>query len=591
MKTNSNLHSTIRLARRLTAFCLLAALPMMSCAQEKLFVLGGELSNSAATCTQDIDEVIPRMKTLGLNTVLVPAYWEFLEPVEGQFDFTLIDRTIEQARQNDLNVVFLWFGAWKNSMSCYAPVWFKQDTKRFPRARTEDGKPLEIATAFSEQVFQADNRAFGQLVSHISQTAADVVSMIQVENEIGMLESPRDHSTLAEAEYHKGVPQELLSYLKKNQKTLHPWLAARFNAKGTSWAEVFGDDMFTDEIFMAYYYAKYVGRLCQTARQHTSMPLYVNAAMNSRGRLPGQYPSAGPLAHLVDIWHAAAPQLLCLAPDIYDAGFKTWAEQYALPNNPLFIPESRCCENSGARAMYVFGEHHALGFSPFAIDQATALEAENVTKAYDLLRQLSRISSEDVPAGSAPFGSKKRSGSAAGKGFSTPFSQLSTRGILLNQDERECIIDDQNTVITCRHYFTLPWAAPDANQAAWPEAGAMLVKIGKNEYLLAGTSVVLTFATRFEKERQGQLTLGEDGFAASSSPSASPASALRQANGGKTRAYPRLGIAAIDEVCIDQQGHIVPIRRHNGDQSHQGRHAAIPHGQWKILHIRLYDYD
>ena len=51
-------------------------------AQTKDFViLGGELSNSAATSVSDIDEVLPRMKALGLNTVLVPVYWEFLEPV------------------------------------------------------------------------------------------------------------------------------------------------------------------------------------------------------------------------------------------------------------------------------------------------------------------------------------------------------------------------------------------------------------------------------------------------------------------------------------------------------------------------------
>jgi hypothetical protein len=56
--------------------------------------------------------------------------------------------------------------------------------------------------------------------------------------------------------------------------------------------------------------------------------------------------------------------------------------------NRLFIPESRCCENSGVRALYAFGEHQALGFSPFAIDQASPKETESVTKAYALLRQL-----------------------------------------------------------------------------------------------------------------------------------------------------------------------------------------------------------
>ena len=55
-------------------------------------ILGGELSNSAATSVEDIDEVMPRMRALRLNTVLVPVYWELLETIEGRFDFTLIDR-------------------------------------------------------------------------------------------------------------------------------------------------------------------------------------------------------------------------------------------------------------------------------------------------------------------------------------------------------------------------------------------------------------------------------------------------------------------------------------------------------------------
>ena len=168
-------------------------------------ILGGELSNSAATSVADIDEVMPRMRALGLNTVLVPAYWELMEPVEGKFDFTLIDRTIDVARQEHLHVVFLWFGVWKNSMSCYAPGWFKQDTKRFPRAMTAEGKQMEIASCFSDNVLQADLKAFSALMRHIREKdpQREVVIMMQIENEIGMLESVRDHSTLAEKAYIK----------------------------------------------------------------------------------------------------------------------------------------------------------------------------------------------------------------------------------------------------------------------------------------------------------------------------------------------------------------------------------------------------
>ena len=69
---------------RTTLLTLLLSIALTSQAQNDLFILGGELSNSAATSVADIDEVMPRMKALGLNTVLVPAYWEFLEPTEGQ---------------------------------------------------------------------------------------------------------------------------------------------------------------------------------------------------------------------------------------------------------------------------------------------------------------------------------------------------------------------------------------------------------------------------------------------------------------------------------------------------------------------------
>ena len=184
-------------------------------------ILGGELSNSAATSVEDIDEVMPRMRALGLNTVLVPAYWELMEPVEGKFDFTLIDRTIDVARRERLHVVFLWFGAWKNSMSCYTPGWFKQDTKRFPRAMTAEGKQMEIASCFSDNVLQADLKAFSALMRHIREKdpQREVVIMMQIENEIGMLESARDHSPLAEKAYKK---ERSLAGRKYRQASISP---------------------------------------------------------------------------------------------------------------------------------------------------------------------------------------------------------------------------------------------------------------------------------------------------------------------------------------------------------------------------------
>ena len=191
--------------------------------KEPFFILGGELGKSSASSVKDIRQIFPKLKAIGLNTVLVPVYWDLLEPQEGSFDFTLLDETLSEARKNDLRLVLLWFGAWKNSMSCYAPLWFKSDYKRFPRAYTSNGKPLEIASAFSDEILKADTKAFNRVISHIKEKDAQIgtVVMIQVENEIGMLESARDCSAIANRKFSQQVPEELITYLSKNKRYMN----------------------------------------------------------------------------------------------------------------------------------------------------------------------------------------------------------------------------------------------------------------------------------------------------------------------------------------------------------------------------------
>ena len=158
-------------------------------------ILGGELGNSSASSPEDVAAIFPKLRDMGLNCILVPAYWELIEPEEGRFDFATTDAVIDEAIKNNLKVVFLWFGAWKNSMSCYAPSWLKEDYKKYPRAMTKSGKPLEIASAFSENVFKADSTALTTWLRHTTgRDSLGTVAMLQIENEIGMLEDARDHS-------------------------------------------------------------------------------------------------------------------------------------------------------------------------------------------------------------------------------------------------------------------------------------------------------------------------------------------------------------------------------------------------------------
>jgi hypothetical protein len=530
--------------------------------QKPFLILGGELGNSSASSFQDIERDFPKLQKMGLNTVLVPAYWDLIEPEEGDFDFSLIDKSIEQARKNNLKIVFLWFGTWKNSMTCYAPLWFKKDYKKYPRAYSKLGKPLEIASSFSDNVLNADNKVFGKLIKHISdidKTQGTVV-MIQVENEIGMLEGARDYSKEANKAFNSQVSDNLMKFLTKNKRELHPsliekWGKQGFKTKG-NWQEIFGNDLYTDELFTAYSYAQYVEKLAQTARSIHTIPLYVNAAMNSRNRQPGEYPAGGPLAHLIDIWHAGAPSIDMLSPDLYDGDFTSWSAKYRLHNNPLFVPEIKMTQNNGVQAFYAFGEHDAIGYSPFSIENNSEIGSKRLSEAYSKLNQL------------MPLLTKYQ-------------GQGQSKGLLFDQKNSERMISFDDLKITARHFFSLPWDPRAKDGSIWQEGGGLILRLAKDEYIIAGSGIVVEFEKENEKKEVPAKDLGEDGFAAQGGKSQTQ----NNWNGGK-----RAGIGPVDEVSIDENGKINYIRRLNGDQTHQGRHVRIGVDDFQILHVKLYEY-
>jgi beta-galactosidase GanA len=193
---------------------------------QPFFIRGGELGNSSAELSY-AQEFWPKFTILNLNTVLAPVYWELIEPVEGQFVFTMVDDLLAQARSQGLRLVLLWFGSWKNSMSSYVPGWVKQDAARFERARTSAGEPLEILSAFRQANWEADATAFAALCAHLREVDPQhIVVMLQVENEIGHVLEPRDHCSSALEAYRQAVPPEVLaiySHCVPERDSLTPW--------------------------------------------------------------------------------------------------------------------------------------------------------------------------------------------------------------------------------------------------------------------------------------------------------------------------------------------------------------------------------
>ena len=213
-------------------------------------ILGGELGNSSAGTAAQADSILPNLARMHLNTVLMPVAWEQIEPTEGHFDFDILDHWIDVARQQNLHLVLLWFGSWKNAFSEYAPEWVKSDNKRFPRALAIDGSPLEILSTFGTETLRYDSRAFAALMAHLRERDQEqkTVLMVQVENEVGILGSGRDRSPEANQEFSRPVSQELMQKLREDRLGFSPELAAHFNPQGKTWHEVFGDA--ANEVFV-----------------------------------------------------------------------------------------------------------------------------------------------------------------------------------------------------------------------------------------------------------------------------------------------------------------------------------------------------
>ena len=496
-------------------------------------ILGGELHNSSSSSLDYMKPIWPELAAMHLNTVLTPVSWELIEPEKGRFDFKLVDGLIDEARQNNLHLVFLWFGSWKNSMSSYAPAWAKTNLQRFPRTEDRDGKGLEIFSPFSDANRDADARVFAAFMRHLRKVDGHkhTVLLIQVENEIGMIPDARDHSGVANEIFSKPVPKELMDYLQGHKDSLIPefrrvWEAAGFKTSGT-WEEVFGSGVGTDEIFMAWYFARYTGQVAAAGKAEYPLPMYVNAALVRPNYKPGQYPSAGPLPHLMDIWRAGAPQIDFLSPDIYFPNFAEWCEKYHRSGNPLFIPETL---PDPANLFYAIGQHDAMGVSPFGIEDEFSKSRTNdlsLAKSYGVLSQIAPLILEHQGSGTMA-------------------------GIVLDETNRIQKIQLGNFTLNVAHDYTWPYADGFHQTNSWPHFGGVIISTAPDEYVIAGSGLIVTFAPN------------------------SPGD-------------PIAGIASIEEGTF-VNGHWVDGRRLNGDESHQGRHLRLPPGQFGIQRVKLYRY-
>jgi beta-galactosidase GanA len=496
---------------------------------EPFLMLGAQVHNSS-NYEAMLPLVWPTVRALGANTLEVPVAWEQIEPVEGQFDFSFLDELVRQARENDVRLVLLWFGTWKNTGPSYTPEWVKTDTGRFPRMTTRDGGTHYVLSPHGGATLEADKRAFVALMRRIREIdPQNTIIMVQPENEVGSYGSPRDFSPEANRLFNGPVPAAL----------------ARLTGKSGTWPEVYGKK--ADQAFNAWHTARYIDEIAAAGQAVKDLPMYANAALSDPFTEEGAENSAsgGPNWNVIDIWKAAAPHVDFVAPDIYNRdhdAYVAYLDHYSRPDNPLFVPETGNAEEY-ARFLWAALGRGAIGWSPFGMDQ---------TQYVNFPLGARKLDQETLET----FAAKYRLLRPIARDWARLAFEHPTAGFAKPNDGSDQLADMGRWRIKAQYglwQFGEPeWTwidqPPHPNKER-PVGGAAVIQLGPDEFLLAGDEIRIRF------------DLAEEGTGAHSQ------------------------FLSVEEGTFED-GRWIMRRRWNGDQTDYGLNLTVP----TLLKVRLGTY-
>lgn len=434
--------------------------------------LAGEIHNSSASSLDFMNEKVwPYLRGLHLNTVILPVYWELIEPRQGEFDFDLLDGIIEQARYENVRLVLLWFGLWKNGISSYTPGWVKKDYKTYFRSVHKNNESSNTISPLCDIAIEADANAFAQLMTHLKKIDGDqnTVIMVQVENEIGFLGSDRDYSEHANAEFNLPIPAMIESL---------------YGVRGT-WQEAFGDN--AAEYFMAYHYALAVERIASAGSKAYPLPMFVNAWLEQYPWRPGTYPSGGPIAKVMKLWKATAPTICLYAPDIYVPNFAEICEEYTANDNPLFIPEARPDVSAATNVFYAIGKHDALCFAPFGIEDLMAPPVDVADIDPSILAALNIDNSGFVRNDTGPYLASSYELLGNMLGVIQKYRGTGKMKGFLQNHQAGCMLSFSRYDVKISY---------NRQQAGKPASGGLAIEISEDEFIFSGIGFSIEFLSK-----------------------------------------------------------------------------------------------
>jgi hypothetical protein len=227
----------------------------------------------------------------------------------------------------------------------------------------------------------------------------------------------------------------------------------------------------------------------------------------------------------MDVWRAGAPHIDFLSPDIYFPNFAEWCEKYHRSGNPLFIPEMK---TEVANLFYAIGQFDAIGVSPFGIeDEYSSARVPSVEQSYKMLSQLSPLILKNQ-------------------------GKRTMVGVWLDETNRTHKVVLGNYTFNVAHDYTWPYSSGYHQTNGWPRFGGLIISTAPDEFIIAGTGMLVTFASNSPEK-------------------------------------PIAGVVSIDEGNF-VNGRWIPGRRLNGDEDHQGRHLRLAPDECSIQRLKLYEY-
>ena len=459
-------------------------------------MLGAQAHNSSGWPGM-LPKVWQAIEYLHANTLEIPVYWEQFEPKPEQYDYSVMDTIITQAREHHVRLDLLWLGTWKNGSQHYMPQWMKADPAKYFHLIDKNGRPADSPSPFCTASQELDIRAFTAFMRHLKAFDPQrTVIIVQVENESGTWGSTRDYSPAAQKVFEGPVPADVLKAMGKP------------GGATVNWQDAFGVE--AEVNFHAWAVATYVGKVAAAGKAVYPLPLYANAALRDpiKPGAPGSYEAGGPTDNVIPIWKVAAPAIDIVSPDIYmndAAAYLKVLELYHRDDNPLFVPET---SGSASVARFFFSALglQAVGFSPFGLDYSSTPSVPAAAPA---------VPPAAVPPG-APGPQDQFAPTAQNYRLIGPMMRDIAR--LNFEGKLEAIAQAADTPAQTLHFgawdATISYGGGRGGRAqpvttAAPTGRALVAQLGENQFLVAGYYCRVDFRPTAADQRRQFLRVDE----------------------------------------------------------------------------------